>query len=183
MCLCLRARAHICEAPFLGSREAQLSQLSTLTLAPKSDGPLLSGSPWTPCSPAHCILGPRTPWMIYYSQRELSDPTSPYHPLTPSLFHPSSLLQPYYFRASSPHSLSNTEFCFHSPVLLFLVDSHFLLEFFLLISVARPFLLSGGVREHKDTFLSHVFLILLLFFYVSLCSKVRISACSTICNS
>lgn len=106
--VCTFVCAYVCVALCLGSREAQLPQLSTLALALKSDGPLLPGCPWTPCSPAHCSLGPRTLQMIYYShrEREHSAPTSPHLPLNPSPLHLSSLPQPWMPVPLLSHSVS-----------------------------------------------------------------------------
>lgn len=88
---------HVCVAPCLGHREAQLPQLSTFALPLKSDGPLLHGCPWIPHSPAHCCPGPGAPQMIYYKEREKkgehSALTSPHLPHDPSSLHLSLLPQ------------------------------------------------------------------------------------------
>lgn len=139
-CLCVRMYEWLYA---LAPERPKLPQLSTLALALKSDGPLLPGCPWTPCSPAHCSLEPRTLQMIYYPHRErersapnLSSPRSlsillPFislHSLNPAC-------QPYYFLSPSKRKIH-----FQSSVLPLhlIVDSPFVLEFFLLISVAYP---------------------------------------------
>ncbi len=93
--VCTFVCPYVCMALCLGSGEAQLPQLSTLALALKSDGPLLPGCPWTPCSPAHCSLGPRTLQMIYYPYRERERALGPNLSSPPSQsFSPSSLFTP-----------------------------------------------------------------------------------------
>lgn len=158
----------------LGSREAQLPQLSTLALAPKSDGPLLSGCPWTPCSPAHYSMGPRALQRIYYTHREHSDPTSPHLPLSTSF--PSTLFTPSTLHAS-PFTLSQfyLSLCqtlpFHFYCGLLFINAAFPLSL-----LHGPLFLVGRVhRESKNTS-SCVFL-----FFVVLKGEKSVS--TSICNS
>lgn len=146
------ARFSSCLAVCLGFWEAQLAQLSTLALALKSDGHVLPGCSWTPCSSAQCSLGPRTLQMIYYRDwekerdREFS-PNPSSHPsqsfASSSLLNPSLLcfLSPFFVRCSwrtqGLHSLSHV---------------------FFLCPPNKP-----------------------CFFYLSLCCRVRIGVCSCIC--
>lgn len=144
----------------LGSREAQLPQLSTLALAPKSDGPLLSGCPWTPCSPAHYSMGPRAVQTIYYTHREHSDPTSPHLPLSTSF--PSTLFTPSTLHAS-PFTLSQ-----FSLSLCQTLPFHFYCGL-LFINAAFPlFLLQGPLflvgRVHRESKIQ-----VLVCFYFLLC--------------
>lgn len=123
---------YVCVAVCLGSRGAQLPQLSTLALALKSDGPLLLGCPWTPCSPAHCSLGPRILQMIYYPHTG-----SAQHLLTSlSVLLPFISLQSFN-PACQPKCFSHFYFCHtkaysRSPVLPlhFIVDSPFFIGIF-----------------------------------------------------
>lgn len=135
LCMCVYAHLHVwlyALAP--ERREALLPQLSTLALALKSDGPLLPGCPWTPCSPAHCSLGPRTREMIYYPPRERAQPQPLFTSVSILLpfislhsLHPACQL--YYFLVLS---LSKRKIQFRSPVLSshFILDSPFFTGFF-----------------------------------------------------
>lgn len=175
-----------CVAQCLGSGEAQLPQLSTLALALKSDGPLLPGCPWTPCSPAHCSLGPRTLQMIYYPHREgelspnLSSPPS-------QSFSPSSLFTPHASPITFSLRLSQTEKStprFQASLFHFITDSPFFYWNFSFLSLLLiPFFcVSCSWRTQGLRSLSHVFLIPLLFYFSSWC-EVRICVRCSICNS
>jgi len=140
VCVCVCMYVYMCVnvAICLGSREAQLPQLSTLALALKSDGPLLPVFPWTPCSQAHCSLGPRTKEMIYCPQRERERERTPLSPLSSLLpfisFHSlNHACQPYYFFALSERKTTSSIFSFQHTE-----GSPFLTGIVPLISVAYP---------------------------------------------
>lgn len=168
--VCVFVCAYVCVALCLGSGEAQLPQLSTLALALKSDGPLLPGCPWTPCSPAHCSLGPRTLKMIYYPHRERA--LSPNLSSPPSQsFSPSSLFTPSALHASPiTFSLSLKK---KNPLPEFrpASSSYRGLTFFFIgvfpsyLCCSSPFFVCCSWRTQGLRSLSHVFLIPLLFLF------------------
>lgn len=141
-----------------GSGEAQLPQLSTLALALKSDGPLLPACPWTPCSPAHCSLEPKTLQMIYYphTERRLSPNLSspPSQSFSPSSLFTPLTCQPYYFLTLS---LSKRKIHSQSSVLTLILSwTHLYLIFFIgkfscpsYLCCLVPFL-SVLALEHRD---------------------------------
>ncbi len=189
--VCTFVCPYVCMALCLGSGEAQLPQLSTLALALKSDGPLLPGRPWTPCSPAHCSLGPRTLQMIYYPYRERERESAQPQPLLTSL----SILLPFISLhslnpACQPHyflSLSKRKIHFQSSILPLhlIVDSPFFYWNFSFLSLLLIplFFWSVATREHKDCVLLVMFFLIPLLFCFSLCCEVRTSVRCSICNS